>query len=86
MIEGVIHRNRPLASIAVGWRSGVQEIVALIDTGFTGELKLSKEKASELGLILTHTEHIHLADDSKIDMPASLASVSMEGLKTQLVS
>lgn len=81
MIEGAVYKNRPLISITIGSRLGVQEIVALIDTGFTGELKLPEKKASELGLVLTHTERIRLADDSEIDMPASLVLVSMEGVR-----
>ena len=71
MIKGVVHNNRPLISIIVGWKLGVQEIIALVDTGFTGELKLSPEKATELGLQTTHTE--------SVNMQASLALVSMEG-------
>lgn len=79
MIRGIVHQNRPFISIIVGWRLGVQEIVALVDTGFTGELKIPQEKISELGLILTHTEPVRLADESLVNMPASLALVSIEG-------
>ncbi len=38
MIRGLVHNNRPLVSLVVAWKLGVQEIVALVDTGFTGEL------------------------------------------------
>lgn len=79
MIQGVIHNNKPLISVIVGWRYGVQEIVALVDTGFTGELKLSPQTASELGLDITHTEPVTLADDKTTNMEASIAVVSMEG-------
>ncbi len=50
-----------------------------MDTGFTGELKISPEKATELGLQVTHTEPVTLADEKTIYMRASLAIVSMEG-------
>ncbi|MDP1688681.1 MAG: hypothetical protein Q8L47_00940 [bacterium] len=79
MIKGVVHQNRPLISLIVGWELGVQEIVALVDTGFTGELKISPEKAFELGLQTTHTEPVTLADEKTVNMQASLALVSMEG-------
>lgn len=79
MIRGIVHKNRPFISIIIGWRLGVQEIVALVDTGFTGELKIPEEKISDLGLMLTHTEPVRLADDNIVNMPASLALVSMEG-------
>src|SRR3989344_2292176 len=79
MIKGTVHNNRPLIPLIVGWKLGVQEIIALVDTGFTGELKISPEKAVELGLRTTHTEPVTLADEKTINMRASLALVSMEG-------
>jgi|SRR3989344_4541389 len=81
MIKGVVHNDRPLISLIVGWRLGVQEIVALVDTGFIGELKISSEKAVELGLQTTHTEPVMLANENTINMPASLAVVAMEDLE-----
>lgn len=80
MIKGIIHNNRPLISLTVGWKLGVQELIALVDTGFTGELKISPEKAVELGLQTTHTEPVTLADENQIYMQASLALVAMEGV------
>lgn len=79
MIRGIIHRNRPLIPLIVGWRLGVQNIVALVDTGFTGELKIPPEKVSELGLQITHAEPVTLADEKTVTMQASLALVSIEG-------
>lgn len=80
MIRGTIHNNRPFISLIVGWRLGVQETVALVDTGFTGELKISSVKAWELGLQITHAEPVTLADEKTVTMRASLALVSMEGV------
>lgn len=80
MIKGTIYNNRPLISLIVGWRLGVQETVALVDTGFTGELKISPEKALELGLQITHAQPVTLADEKTVTMSASLALVSMEGV------
>src|SRR3989344_7934755 len=80
MIRGVVNNNRPLIPLTVGWKLGVQDIIALVDTGFTGELKLPPEKVLELGLHTTHTEPIKLGDDSTVNMQASLAVVSMEGI------
>lgn len=70
----------PLISLIVGWKLGVQETIALVDTGFTGELKISPEKALELGLEITHTEPVTLADENTVNMEASLALVSIEGI------
>lgn len=84
MIKGIVHNNRPLISLVVGWKIGVQEMVALVDTGFTGELKISPEKAVELGLQTTHTEPVILADEKKVYMQASLALVSLEGIASMV--
>src|SRR5467141_954705 len=81
MLRGIIHSNMPLISVIVAWKAGVQEHVALVDTGFTGELKLSEEKAIELGLDLTHAEPVTLGDNKTVQMPASIALVSMEGIR-----
>jgi clan AA aspartic protease len=81
MIKGVVYNNRPLISVVIGgWSLGaVQEVVALVDTGFTGELKASPKTTTELGLQPDHTERIRLGDNKEVFMPASLALVSMEG-------
>ncbi len=79
MIHGAVYNNRPLISLTIGWRSKTQDVTALIDTGFTGELKISQKEANELGVQVTHTEPVTLADEKTVDMAAGLAMVSMEG-------
>lgn len=81
MIRGVIHESQPLLPLVVAWQESVQELVALVDTGFTGELKVSPATATELGLTISHAEPVSLADDQIVTMPASLANVVMEGDK-----
>lgn len=80
MLRGVIHNNQPLIKLVIAWNLGVQEIVALVDTGFTGELKIPPSKVSELSLQITHTEPICLANEKIVNMQASIAAVSMEGV------
>lgn len=55
-------------------------MVALVDTGFTGELKIPPDKVLQFGLEVTHTQPVSLADEQIINMSASLAYVSMEGV------
>lgn len=79
MVKGVIDsNNRPLIEITIGWQHGVQSIIALVDTGFSGELKLSPKEALNLNLMTTHTERVQLANNKSVDMQASLAMVSLE--------
>lgn len=76
MIKGSILNNRPLITITIGGLFyGVQDIVALVDTGFTGELKISPDKLPELGLQITNTQPVTLGDGRTINMSASLAYV-----------
>lgn len=80
MINGVVGNNKPLAPIIIGWRYGVQEVLALVDTGFTGELKVSPQQVANLGLVVTHTEPVSLGDNREVDMQCSLAVVNLEGV------
>ena len=80
MIKGEIVGNKPLIPITIGWCFGVQDVLALVDTGFTGELKVSPKQAIFLGLQVTHTEIVTLADNIKQPFPASIAVVSLEGI------
>ena len=84
MIRGLIHENRPLMRVAIESPLGVQEIVVLLDTGFTGELKLSSQIATELGLEVTHTERVTLANEELVTMKASLTEVALEGIKNKV--
>ena len=81
MIRGVIHNNHPLVKIGVESQFGILEIIALVDTGFTSELKVSYTIALELNLQSTHTERMELADEKEVYWKASLASVALEGIK-----
>ncbi|MBI2551920.1 hypothetical protein HYW17_01300 [Candidatus Uhrbacteria bacterium] len=78
MLKGVVYQNKPLIALVVGWHQSVQEIVALIDTGFTGELKIPPKKVAELGLEISHTEPVSLANEEIVHWDAALAEVSME--------
>lgn len=80
MIEGLVGKeNRPLIPLVVGWNRGVQEITAMVDTGFSGELKIPPKMIDELGLEITHAQAVLLADGTGTTMRASLAFVAMEG-------
>lgn len=79
MIEGKIVNNTLYVTVTVSWAQAVQEVVAALDTGFDGDLKLSEEKITELGLSVSHVQPIQLADGSRVNMQASFAYAEMEG-------
>lgn len=80
MIQGTIDENRPLILVEIGWLLGFQEFPALVDTGFTAELKISQQQADELGLEITYAESILLGNDETVPMQGSVALISMEGV------
>lgn len=84
MVRGIVHKNRPVIKLLIGWGLKAQRIIVLVDTGFTGELKLSSKEAMELGIVPTHMERIQLADGKSINMFAGLASVTMEGVENDV--
>ena len=80
MMEGTFRPDyRPVIRVTVWWNDKVQDIVALIDTGFSGELKVSPSVSSELGLVVTHTQGVLLGNDTGIETPAALVYILMEG-------
>ncbi len=81
MIQGLVTpQNRPTILLTVGWNNTVQQIVAIVDTGFTGDLKVPPITAVELGLATTHAEPVRVADGRTSQMRACLVYVSMEGV------
>src|SRR3989344_6849747 len=80
MIQGLVGKeNQPVIPLVVGWNRGVQEITAIIDTGFSGELKVPPKMIAELGLEVTHVQPVLLANGASATMRASVAFVAMEG-------
>lgn len=80
MIQGLLRKdNRPAVLLSVGWILGIQDIVAIIDTGFSGEVKLPPDVAIELGLTPTHVQAVLLANEEIAEVPAALAFAVIEG-------
>ena len=79
MIYGVIEENKPLISVEIGWLRGAQQVSALVDTGFTGELKISTMQAKQLGLEISYVGGVLLGNDEEVDMDGAFAFISMEG-------
>lgn len=85
MIKGHIRQdNRPAVPLVVGGRLGTQEVIAIIDTGFTGELKLPLDMSRGLGLGVTHTQTVLLANEGVTQVPSALAFVTMEGVSRDI--
>ena len=84
MLTGQIIDNRPVIQVVVGWKLNVQDLLALVDTGFTGELKVSPNIAQELGLETTDVRTVSLGDGKPTVWGSGLATVSMEGVQKEV--
>ena len=80
----VISRSYPFLPIRVEIHGHRQEGLALLDTGFTGELVVSANSLSRtIGMPEEHTDW-ELADGSVVDAPVYLGSLEIVGLPPSL--
>jgi clan AA aspartic protease len=84
MLTARIHEDRPLLPITVGWKQNVQDLIVLVDTGFTGELKVTPQFAKELGIETTDVRTINMADGRSLACPLGLAYVSLEKVQKEV--
>lgn len=84
MIKGELEDNRPYVTVPIRWGEKVQEIPALIDTGFDGDIRVSSKDANDLNLILDHVQVFEFADGSTKDVPASIGYSDFNGMMASL--
>lgn len=80
MIKGQFVGNVPLIPVAIASDEGVQAPFVLLDTGFTSDLKVTPEIATELNLKITGVTRVGIANGQVIEAPVALASSAMEGI------
>ena len=78
MVRGDIIDDKPWVKIVIAGDLGVQGLLVKVDTGFTGELKVSGEVADELGLEINYVQPTQYADGRVKDVPVSLAVAEPE--------
>lgn len=87
MLNGIIHNNRPLMKIVIAGidAQNVQDPTVLVDTGFTGDLKVSGETAQNLRLTPTGVEYVTVGHGQNVPMLTALALVALSST-TRLVN
>lgn len=80
MTKGDLKDNRPYITISITWGGRVQDIPALIDTGFDGDVRVSREEAKYLNLITEHVQVLGFADGSTKDVPGSVGYVEFNNM------
>ena len=81
MIEGLVNSNyEAVIPLSLRGPAGqVQEVEAVIDTGFTGFVTLPPSLVTELGLVFMGTSEATLADGSEVSFDAYDVTVIWEG-------
>lgn len=84
MVKGLVHKNRPIIKLIVANGLKSQKVIVLVDTGFTGELKLSPKEVMDLNISPDRLEIVQLADGKPARMFAGVVEVFMEGIKNDI--
>lgn len=79
MIQGTFIGNTPWIEIIIGWRQISKRILAVLDTGFTGDLQITPQAANELSLEVSNTIKVQIANGQTIQAPVVTAVSEMEG-------
>ena len=84
MINGIFIGNVPWIEVVIGWEQFVQKPLAILDTGFSGDLQITPKIAKELGLKSTNIVRVQIANGQIVDVPVALVLASMEGKKNYI--
>ncbi len=82
MITGAFAENSlPYVPIDVLWEDVVQSVLMVLDTGFTGDIKITPEIAQELNLTNFNIVSIKTGDGKVVDLPSYSAIASIPNTK-----
>lgn len=84
MVQGTFVENLPFIQVVIISGQSVQAPVVVLDTGFTGDLKVTPKIAKELGLEPLAVAKVEKADGKKEGVSAALAVASMEGVNNHV--
>jgi predicted aspartyl protease len=79
-IEGTfVESDKPMVPASVAWNQAVQTPHFILDTGFTGDLVVTPEIATDLGLEITGVSPARVAGSGLVNIPTATALAVMEG-------
>ena len=81
MIKGFFIKDVPWVEVTIGWEEAAQTSLAVLDTGFSGDLQITPKLAKELNLKSTTAVSVQIASGQIVDVPITTAVSSMEGEK-----
>lgn len=80
MVKGLFIGNIPWVQATIAAANSVQNPHFILDTGFTGDLKVTPKIATDLGLQPTSVMRTRIANGSIATIPTALAVASIEGV------
>ena len=80
MVKGFFLGNVPWIQVGIAWGHAVQGSAFILDTGFTGDLQVSKKIAIDLGLQVFGVEQVKIANGSIVNVPTALALAFVDGI------
>ena len=89
MIRGLfLHNapNTPVVELAVSWEEAVARHYFVLDTGFTGDLKVTPDTAQKLGLIPFAIEEVAVADGQRIDAGIAMVIAHLENAAGPIIA
>lgn len=66
MVHGFFVENTPLIRVGVAWGQAIQTPHFILDTGFTGDLQVTPQIATELGLVPIAVENVQIANGQTV--------------------
>ncbi len=84
MVEGFMNGNVPLITIAVTNNKNVLDITFTLDTGFTEDLLVTPEIASELELDIENFSELYVANGEKVTLNFANSYAIMENSRKRV--
>ena len=84
MLTGYIQDDKPLIPIDIGLGQNIQRLPALVDTGFTGELKIPENIARDANASITEVKNLYFANGEAIPHGVGRVHVDIERIQKEV--
>jgi predicted aspartyl protease len=74
-----VESDKPVVQASLAWNQAVQTPYFILDTGFTGDLAVNPQIATELGLEISGVTPARFAGNNLANVPTATAIAAMEG-------
>jgi predicted aspartyl protease len=79
VVGNFVESDKPVVQASIAWNQSVQTPHFILDTGFTGDLAVNSQIATELGLEISGVMPARFAGNTVANVPTATAIAAMEG-------